>query len=168
MKNCATCNGDATQLTTWLREAGGFMAKEGYPETNYPFIIRHLLTDDALDYYLANEDIILNFCDLRKLFLHKQNVLAPLRTLQSLDTKATLTLNSTPSTLTSTQLPATTTTTAGNPCATTFTFAQTLEDLTQNDIRKTIIEDLQCNTTKFTDDHRQDVIKWLKTIELKF
>ncbi|CAF1499274.1 unnamed protein product, partial [Rotaria sordida] len=108
------------------------MAREGYPETNHPFIIYHLLTDDALDYYLANEDIILNIYDLRKLFLHKQNVLAPLRTLQSLDSIATLTLNSTPSTLTSTQLPATTTTTAGNRYATTFTFAQTLEGLTQN------------------------------------
>ena len=43
-----------------------------------------------------------------------------------------------------------------------------MEDLTQNDIRKTIIEDLQRNTTKFSGDHRQDVIKWLKNIELKF
>ncbi|CAF4293213.1 unnamed protein product, partial [Rotaria magnacalcarata] len=48
------------------------------------------------------------------------------------------------------------------------TFAQSLEDLTQNDIRKTIIEDLQRNTAKFTGEHRQDVIKWLKTIEIKF
>ncbi|CAF3843339.1 unnamed protein product [Rotaria sp. Silwood1] len=156
MENCATFNGDPAQLTTWLRETGAFIAKEGYPETDHPFIIRHLLIDDALDYYLAHEDIIFNFYDLRKLFLHKQNALAPLRTLQSLDSIATLTLNSTPSILTSTQLPAPTTTTADNPCATTFTFAQTLEDLTQNDIRKTLIEDLQRNSTKFTGDHRQD------------
>ncbi|CAF4497579.1 unnamed protein product, partial [Rotaria sp. Silwood2] len=80
----------------------------------------------------------------------------------------TLTLNSTPPILKSAQLLAPATTTAGNPCATTFTFAQTLEDLTQNDIRKTIIEDLQRNTAKFTGDHRQDVIKWLKNIEIKF
>ncbi|CAF2158490.1 unnamed protein product [Rotaria magnacalcarata] len=51
---------------------------------------------------------------------------------------------------------------------TTYTFAQSLEDLTQNDIRKTIIEDLQRSTTKFTGEHRLDVLKWLKTIEIKF
>lgn len=44
---------------------------------------------------------------------------------------------------------------------TTYTF-------TQNDIRKTIIEDLQRKTTKFSGEHRQVVIKWLKTIEIKF
>ncbi|CAF3303732.1 unnamed protein product [Rotaria sp. Silwood2] len=161
-------NGDPAQLTTWLRETGAFIAKEGYPETDHSFIIRHLLTDDALNYYLAHEDIIFNFYDLRKLFLHKQNALAPLRTLQSLDSIATLTLNSTPPMLTSTQCPALTTTTAGNPCATTFMFAEIWEDLTQNDIRKSIMEDLQRNTTKFTGDYRQDVIKWLKNIEIKF
>jgi hypothetical protein len=169
MENCATYNGDPEQLNTWLKETGAFIAKEGYPETDHPFIIRHLLIDDALDYYQAHEDIIFNFYDLRKLFLHKQNYLAPLRTLSSLDSVATLTLNPTPSFLTSTQIPTTTNTSGTNPPATTtFSFAQSLEDLTQNDIRKTIIEDLQRNTTKFTGDHRQDVIKWLKTIEIKF
>ena len=165
-ENCTTYNGDPAQLTTWLRETGAFIAKESYPETNYPFIIRHLLIDDALDYYLAHEDVIFNFYDLRKLFLHKQNALAPLRTLQSLDSITTLTLNSIPPVLTSTQLPGATVTTANNPCATTLASTQTLEDLTQNDIRKTIIEDLQRNTTKFSGDHRQDVTKWLKNIEL--
>ena len=100
--------------------------------------------------------------------MHKQNALVPLRTLHSLDSITTLTLNSTPSVLTSTQPPGATVTTANNPSATTLTSTQTLEDLTQNDIRKTIIEDLQRNTTKFSGDHRQDVIKWLKNIELKF
>ena len=77
MENCTTYNGDPVQLTTWLRETGAFIAKERYPETDHPFIIRHLLTDDALDYYLAHEDMIFNFYDLRKLLLHKQNALAP-------------------------------------------------------------------------------------------
>ena len=168
MGNCATYNSDPAQLTTWLRETGAFIVKEGYPETDHPFIILHLLIDDALDYYLAHEDIIFNFCDLRKLFLHKNNALAPLGTLWSLDSIATLTLNPTPPILMSTQLPGTTATSTGNPCATTFTFAQNLDNLTQNDIRKTIIEDLQPNTTKFSGNHRQDVVKWLKNIELKF
>jgi hypothetical protein len=169
MENCATYNGDPEQLVTWLKETGAFIAKEGYTETDHPFVIRHLLIDDVLDYYQAHEDIIFNFYDLRKLFLHKQNELAPLRTLSSLDSVATLSLNTTPPILTSTQLPATTTTTASNPSATTtFTFGQSLEDLTQNDIRKTIIEDLQRNTAKFTGDHRQDVIKWLRNLESKF
>jgi hypothetical protein len=169
MGNCATYDGDPEQLVTWLKETGAFIAREGIPETDHPFIIRHLLVDDALDYYQAHEDIVFNFYDLRKLFLHKQNTLAPLRTLSSLDSVATLTLNSTPSVLTSTQLPATTTTIEGNPsAATTFSFAQSLEDLTQNDIRKTIIEDLQRNTTKFTGDQRQDIIRWLTTLENKF
>ncbi|CAF1636815.1 unnamed protein product, partial [Adineta ricciae] len=54
------------------------------------------------------------------------------------------------------------------PTQTTFTFCQSLDDLTQNDIRKTIIEDLQRNTPKFTGDHRQDVLKWLKNVTNKF
>ncbi|CAF2137913.1 unnamed protein product [Rotaria magnacalcarata] len=151
---------------SWLRDTGAFIVKERYPETDHPFIIRHLLTDDALDYYLAHEDMIFNFYDLRKLLLHKQNVLAPLRTLPSLDSIATLSLTAAPPFLTSTQIP--TSTTDKTTAMTTYTFAQSLEDLTQNDIRKTIIEDLQRNTAKFTGEHRQDVIKWLKTIEIKF
>jgi hypothetical protein len=167
--NCATYNGDPDELVTWLKETGAYIAKAGYPESDHPFIIRHLLIDDALDVYQAHEDIIFNFYDLRKLFLIKHNALAPLRTLPSLDSLATLTLTSIPSILTSTQLPASTTATEGHPSATTtFTFAQSLDDLTQNDIRKTIIEDLQRNTTKFTGDHRQDVIHWLKNLESKF
>ncbi|CAF1184411.1 unnamed protein product [Adineta steineri] len=169
LENCKTYNGDPDELLTWLKETGAFITKEIYPETDHPFIIRHLLIDDALDYYQAHEDIIFNFYDLRKLFLHKYNVLAPLRTLSSLESIATLTLNSTPSILTSTQLPVITSTTTNNPpTATTFSFAQSLDDLTQNDIRKTIIEDLQRNTAKFTGDHRQDIIKWLKYVENKF
>ncbi|CAF4850493.1 unnamed protein product, partial [Rotaria socialis] len=66
-------------------DTGVFIVKERYPETGYPFIIRHLLSDDALDYYPAHEDMIFNFYDLRKLLLHKQNVLAPVRTLPTLD-----------------------------------------------------------------------------------
>ncbi|CAF4481718.1 unnamed protein product [Rotaria socialis] len=151
---------------SWLRDTGVFIVKERYPETGYPFIIRHLLSDDALDYYPAHEDMIFNFYDLRKLLLHKQNVLAPVRTLPTLDSIATLSLTAAPPVLTSTQLP--TSTTDKTIAMTTYTFAQSLEDLTQNDIRKTIIEGLQRNTAKFTGEHRQDVIKWLKTLEFKF
>ncbi|CAM4857780.1 unnamed protein product [Rotaria socialis] len=89
-----------------------------------------------------------------------------LRTLPTLDSIATLSLTAAPPVLTSTQLP--TSTTDKTTAMTTYTFAQSLEDLTQNDIRKTIIEDLQRSTTKFTGEHRQDVLKWLKTIEIKF
>ena len=131
MENCTTYNGDPVQLTTWLRETGAFIAKERYPETDHPFIIRHLLIDDALDYYLAHEDMIFNFYDLRKLLLHKQNALAPLRTLASLDSITTLCLTATPPALTSTQLPAPTNTTIDKPTAITpYIFAQSLEDLT--------------------------------------
>ncbi len=124
-----------------------------------------------MDYYQAHEDIIFNFYDLRKLFLHKHNSLAPLRTLSSLDSIPTFALNSTSSILTSTQIPATTTNnnSTSNPSAvTTFSFVQSLEDLTQHNIRKTIIEDLHRNYTKFTGDNRQDVIKWLKILDNKF
>ncbi|CAF4281422.1 unnamed protein product [Rotaria sp. Silwood2] len=168
LENCTTYNGDAEHLMSWLKETGAFIVKERYPETDHPFIIRHLLTDDALDYYLAHEDMIFNFYDLRKLLLHKQNALAPLRTLSSLDSISTLSLAATPPVLASTQLPASTTTTDKPTAMTTYTCAQSLEDLTQNDIRKTIIEDLQRSTAKFTGEHRQDVLKWLKTIEIKF
>lgn len=49
-----------------------------------------------------------------------------------------------------------------------FSFSQPIDELTQHDIRKTIIEDLQRDTPKFTGDGKQDVIKWLKTITNKF
>ena len=166
LDNCILYNGHPDNLMSWLRDTGAFIVKERYPETDHPFIIRHLLTDDALDYYLAHEDMIFNFYDLRKLLLHKENVLAPLRTLPTLDSIATLSLTAAPPVLASTQLP--TSTTDKTTAMTTYTFAQSLEDLTQNDIRKTIIEDLQRSTTKFTGEHRQDVLKWLKTIEIKF
>jgi Retrotransposon gag protein len=169
MENCATYDGTPEHLDDWLKITGVFLTREKYPDMDHPYIIRHLLVDDALDYYLAHDDVIFNFNDLRKLLLHKQNKLAPLRTLSSLDSVATLTLNNTPSVLTSTQLPAVTSNPSGDlPGSTTFSFAQSLEDLTQNDIRKTIIEDLQRKFTKFTGDHQQDVIKWLKTLENKF
>ncbi len=168
-ENCTIYDGDPDQLLSWLRETGAYISREGLPETDHPFIIRHLLIDDALDYYQAHEDIIFNFHDLRKLFLHKHNLLAHLRTLSSLDSIPTSALNSTPSILTSTQIPAVTTTSISNPpAATTFSFTQSLEDLTQHDIRKTIIEDLHRNYTKFTGDNRQDVIRWLKILDTKF
>ncbi|CAF1685925.1 unnamed protein product, partial [Adineta ricciae] len=115
-----------------------------YPETDHPFIIRDLLIDDALDYYLAHEDLIYNFYGLRKLFLRKHNLLDSLRTVSTLDSVGSLTLNDIPSALASTQL-------ASEPAAaaptsqTTFSLNQSIDDLTQNDIRKTIIEDLQRN-----------------------
>lgn len=167
LSNCSTFNGDSEQLMTWLNATSAFILKEEYPETDHPFIIRHLLTDDALDYYLAHEDIIFNFTDLRKLFLHKHQRLASLRTLSTLDSIGSLTLNDMPSMLTSTQLPPPTTAIAPAN-QTTLSYIQSIDDLTQNDIRKTIIEDLQRNTPKFTGDNRQDVIKWLKTINNKF
>jgi len=166
LNHCSVFNGDPEQLTTWLKDTSTVLVNEGYPETDHPFIIRHLLADDALDYYLAHEDIIFNFYDLRKLFLHKHHLLTPLRTVSTLDSIGTLPLNTTPSLLSSTQLPITT---SDAPVGhTTFTFNQSIDELTQNDIRKTIIEDLQRNTPKFTGEHRQDVIKWLKHINNKF
>jgi hypothetical protein len=124
MAHCATYGGSPDTLATWLKDTGAFISHEGYPETDHPFIIRHLLIDDALDYYQAHEDIIFNFYDLRKLFLHKNHALAPLRTLSSLDSLATLTLNSIPSILTSTQLHPNPTTVPNNQStATIFTFA---------------------------------------------
>ncbi|CAM4773836.1 unnamed protein product [Rotaria magnacalcarata] len=103
LDNCTLYNGHSDNLMSWLRDTGAFIVKERYPETDHPFIIRHLLTDDALDYYLAHEDMIFNFYDLRKLLLHKHNVLAPLRTLPTLDSIATLSFTAAPPVLTSTQ-----------------------------------------------------------------
>ncbi|CAF1043289.1 unnamed protein product [Rotaria magnacalcarata] len=109
LDNCTLYNGHPDNLMSWLRDTGAFIVKERYPETDHPFVIRHLLTDDALDYYLAHEDMIFNFYDLRKLLLHKQNVLAPLCTLPTLDSIATLSLTAAPPVLTSTQLSTATT-----------------------------------------------------------
>jgi hypothetical protein len=167
LDNCSTFNGDPDQLITWLKETSAFILREGYPETDHPFIIRHLLIDDALDFYLAHEDLIFNFYDLRKLFLHKNHILSSLRTVSTLDSISSLSLTDLPPALTSTQLAPNTTAPAPG-AQTTFSLTQSIDELTQNDIRKTIIEDLQRNTSKFTGDHRQDVLKWLKHINNKF
>ena len=169
LASCGTYDGTPERLASWLKDTSAVLSHQEYPETDHPFIIRHLLIDDALDFYLAHEDLIFNFYDLRKLFLQKQNALAPLRTVSSLDSVGNLTFTSAPPILTSTQLPPTAASTTANTSAIpSFIFAQSLEDLTQNDIRKTIIEDLQRNTTKFTGDNRQDILKWLKDLESKF
>jgi len=169
MDNCTIYDGNPETLSAWLRATSAFLVRERYPERDHPFIIRHILTDEALDYYLAHDDIVFNFCDLRKLLLIKYGSITHLRTLSSLDSITTLTLNAVPSVLTSTQNPATTAGTENHSTtATTFSFAQSLEDLTQHDIRKTIIEDLHRNYQKFSGDNRQDVIKWLKILENKF
>jgi hypothetical protein len=43
MAHCATYNGNPEELLTWLKESGAFIAKEGYPEMDHPFIIRRWL-----------------------------------------------------------------------------------------------------------------------------
>lgn len=58
---------------------------ENYPEMDHPFIIRHLLIGDALTEYQAHDDMIFNFYDLRRLFLHKNKLLSPLRTMSTLN-----------------------------------------------------------------------------------
>lgn len=168
-ENCATYNGDPELLSNWLRETGAYIAQESIPETDHPFLIRHLLNDDALDFYLAHEDIIFNFYDLRKLLLHKYNLLTPLRMLSSLDSIPSSGFNSNPLIATSTQLQGVSMSNMLYPTgSTTFSLSQTLDDLTQHDIRKTIIEDLHRNYVKFTGDSKQDVVKWLKVLNNKF
>ena len=61
MENCATYDGTPEQLMAWLTETEVYLAKENYPDAEHPFIIRHLLVDDALDYYLAHDDLIFTF-----------------------------------------------------------------------------------------------------------
>jgi len=169
MTNCSTYDGTPDQFAGWFKETSLVLAQQSYPETDHPYIIRHLLTDDALDFYLAHEDLVFNFCDLRKLFLRKQDALAPLRSISSLDSVASITFTAAPPALSSTQITTTAPLSSTLPVgATTVSFAQSLEDLTQNDIRKTILEDLQRNTSKFTGNHRQDILKWLRHIESKF
>ena len=41
-ENCTSYNGDPDQLLSWLRETGAYISREGIPETDHPFIIRHL------------------------------------------------------------------------------------------------------------------------------
>ena len=167
--SCRRYNGNPDEIFSWLDELDACLVREGYPETDHPFIVRQLLTGETLNHYLIHEDLVFNFCDLRKLFLLKQNTLAPLRTIPSLDSTQLRPLNSIPSCLTSTQYPVTTHSQQVNVTnPSTLSFTQSLEDLTQHDIRKTIIEDLHRNMAKFTGDHRQDVVKWLTCLALKF
>jgi Retrotransposon gag protein len=168
MNNCTTYDGNPDTLAAWLKGTGAYLLKERVPETDHPFIIRHLLIDDALDFYQAHEDIIINFYDLRKLFLHKQNTLTQLRTVSSFDPSSFSNLNITSNILTSTQQLGAGGGTNHHSGVATTVIEQSLEELTQNDIRKTVLEDLQRNYTKFSGEHRQDVVKWLINLENKF
>ena len=88
MENCATYDGTPEQLMTWLTGTEAFLAREHYPETDHPFIMRHLLVDDALDYYLTHDHLVFNFSGLRELFLHNPQLFASWRTLYSLNALA--------------------------------------------------------------------------------
>ena len=76
MANCTMFNGDPERLITWLNETGAFIAKEGSSDPEHLYIFRRLLTADALNYYMAHDDLIFNFSDLCKLFLHSPSILA--------------------------------------------------------------------------------------------
>ncbi|CAF3610222.1 unnamed protein product [Rotaria sp. Silwood1] len=160
-------NGDPEILLDWLRDAGAFFAKECIPDAHQVFALRFLLTEQALDIYSAHEDLIHNFNDLRKLFLHTAGK-APLRTLASLDSISSLTFSLPPPVGNSTRLDPNLTTTTSLP-PTSITFSQSADDLTQNEYRKSIITQFQEDKSlKFSGEHKQDVIKWLEKLERKF
>lgn len=154
-------DGDPETLSDWLRDTGAFFATECVPEVHQVFAMRFILTERALDIFTAHEDLIHNFNDLRKLLLHTAGK-APLRILASLDSVSSLTLSIPQPSANSTQL------NTSIP-ATSITFAQSPDDLTQNEYRKAIITQFQTDKTlKFSGDHKQDVIKWLEKLERKF
>ncbi|CAF4466274.1 unnamed protein product [Rotaria sp. Silwood2] len=160
-------NGDPETLSDWLRDTGAFFAKECVPDAHQVFAIRFLLTEQALDIYSAHEDLIHNFTDLRKLLLHAAGK-APLRTLASLDSISNLTLSMAQPVANSTRLDPNLTTTTSLP-TTSITFAQSADDLTQNEYRKSIITQFrEDKSLKFSGEHKQDVIKWLEKLERKF
>jgi hypothetical protein len=101
MQNRSTFDENSEKLNNWLKETSSFIAEERYPEMDHPFIIRHLLIDEALDYYQAHEDIIFNFYDSRKLLSMKQNILSQLRTVLMLDSMEIMNLSKMISILTS-------------------------------------------------------------------
>ena len=160
-------DGDPDTLSDWLRNTGAFFATEFIPDAHQVFALRFLLTDHALDLYNAHDDLIRNFNDLRKLLLHTAGK-ASLRTLASLDTITNFTLTMPPPGANSTRLdpnPNTTTPFA----ATSLTFTQSSDDLTQHEYRKSIIAQFQTNKSlKFSGEHKQDVVKWLEKLERKF
>jgi len=57
MANCATYDGSTDTLATWVKDTGASISHEGYPETDHPFIIHHLIIDEALGYYQAHVSI---------------------------------------------------------------------------------------------------------------
>jgi hypothetical protein len=101
-----------------------------------------LLIDEALDYYEAHEDIIFNFHDLRELLLMKQNILTQLRTVSALNSMETIDLSKMTSMLTSTRIPTDATSRTESFGSIPYSSVQSIEELTQHDIRKAIIEDL--------------------------
>ena len=73
-----------------------------------------------------------------------------------------------PSVADSTRLHPTLTTTTSLP-TTSITFTQSVDDLTQNEYRKSIIAQFQLDKSlKFSGEHKQDIIKWLEKLERKF
>ncbi|CAF4286549.1 unnamed protein product [Rotaria sp. Silwood2] len=160
-------NGDPDILSEWLQDTGAFFAKECIPDAHQVFAIRFLLTEQALDIYSAHEDLIHNFNDLRKLFLHTAGK-PSLRTLTSLDSIYNVTFSIPQPVANSTHLDPTLTTNTSLP-TTSITFTQSADDLTQNEYRKSIIAQFQEDKSlKFSGEHKQDVIKWLEKLERKF
>lgn len=158
-------NGDPADLSDWLHQTGTFFARECIPDAHQIFAIRFLLTDQALDVYNAHEDLIRNFNDLRKL-LQSAAGKTPMRTLASLDTIPSFTINMPPPAANSTRSDPTTSTSFTN---TSITFTQSPDDLTQNEYRKSIIAQFHDDKSlKFSGEHKQDVLKWIEKLERKF
>ena len=165
----STYDGNSDRLVSWLEDTGRIIREENYPETDHPFIIRHLLIGDALTEYQAHDDVIFNFYDLRRLFLNKIKLLAPLRTISTLNAIGSDVMMSETLPFTSTHLDRKDEAAENTVRMQATTFgSMSLEDVTINTIRKLTIEDIQRGTSKFTGEKGQDVIRWLKTVEAKY
>lgn len=160
-------DGDPETLSAWLRDTGAFFSTEFIPDVHQVFALRFLLTDHALDLFNAHDDLIRNFNDLRKLLLHTAGK-ASVRTLASLDTITNFTLTMPPPGANSTRLDPNSSTTTPF-AATSLTFTQSSDDLTQHEYRKSIIAQFQTDKSlTFSGEHKQDVFKWIEKLERKF
>ena len=109
--NCHRYDGTADQLSTWLEHVNNYFNNEGLTDPYQVLAIRILLSGDALNYYLAHEDLVHNFHDLRKLLLHKTGALQTIRDLSSLDSISSISISMGKPTAESTLLGANPTTT---------------------------------------------------------
>jgi hypothetical protein len=79
LANCKLFDGTPAALVPWLNATETFFVQHSIPDLHQLFAIRFLVSENALDFYQAHDDLVHNFDDLRRLFFHETSPFSPFR-----------------------------------------------------------------------------------------